>query len=302
MNNKELEIFVAVYHTSNITQAAKSLFSTPQGISKTIKRLEAELDCTLFSRSANKLTATKSADILYQYADRILSDYSALKAAIHSGQALTGERLRVVFATGILTYLTTDYLDDFNREFSEIDLDYQEYMDDDIYAKLDMRLADLAVQTGPVDLTKYDAVHFTRHQRVALINKNHPLAQKSLLTFQDLDGETLIILGPRFQSYNEHLNLLIQNGASAAAIYPTYDPTTMSDGTKAGTSIGLLVDFSALLLQRENIVLKQFSPPLYLDTYFITPKGSIPSHAIKESIRFSLLWHYKHSEHLKHLT
>ena len=50
MNIRDLNVFITVADTKNLTKASKLLYMTPQGISKVIKNLEAESDCELFQR------------------------------------------------------------------------------------------------------------------------------------------------------------------------------------------------------------------------------------------------------------
>ncbi len=52
MDTKDLRCFCRVYEERGINQAAKQLFISPQGLSRIIAKLEAELQVALFKRSA----------------------------------------------------------------------------------------------------------------------------------------------------------------------------------------------------------------------------------------------------------
>ena len=58
MDTKDIRCFCRVYEERGINQAAKQLFITPQGLSRIITKLEAELQTTLFERSVRGLCPT----------------------------------------------------------------------------------------------------------------------------------------------------------------------------------------------------------------------------------------------------
>ena len=61
MNVRQLSYFMEVYRQGSIAGAARTLFISPQGISKTILSLEEELSVELFIRKGRKLIPTQDA-------------------------------------------------------------------------------------------------------------------------------------------------------------------------------------------------------------------------------------------------
>ena len=61
MNVRQLSYFMEVYKQGSIAGAAKTLFISPQGVSKTILSLEEELSVELFVRKGRKLVPTQDA-------------------------------------------------------------------------------------------------------------------------------------------------------------------------------------------------------------------------------------------------
>ena len=53
-------IFYTVAKTQNISKAAKELYISQPAISKQIRQLEAELGCSLFTRSGRTLSLTEA--------------------------------------------------------------------------------------------------------------------------------------------------------------------------------------------------------------------------------------------------
>ena len=60
MTIKDLKDYQIICSKGSLSKAAKALFITPQGLSRVLKNLEAELECTLVNRVASGLELTES--------------------------------------------------------------------------------------------------------------------------------------------------------------------------------------------------------------------------------------------------
>lgn len=91
LNLNYLRIFLVVYRTRSMTQAAKELHLTQSGVSQQIKSLEETLDITLFDRVNRRIIPTSEADILYQECSRRLDDLEkALRQISNQDKELIG--------------------------------------------------------------------------------------------------------------------------------------------------------------------------------------------------------------------
>ena len=68
-----LRTFVAIADTGNFTTAAEAVLRTPSAVSMQIKKLEEQLNVTLFLRDARSVTLTESGEVLLPYARRMLA-------------------------------------------------------------------------------------------------------------------------------------------------------------------------------------------------------------------------------------
>ena len=75
LNLNYLRIFLTVYRTKSMTQAAKQLHLTHSGVSQQIKALEEALDITLFDRINRRIIPTSEAEILYSECSKHLDDW-----------------------------------------------------------------------------------------------------------------------------------------------------------------------------------------------------------------------------------
>ena len=82
MEFKQLKYFLILAKTGNMTSAARSLFITQQALSKSIIKLEDELDAELFERTQQGMRLTEYGRCLMPYAKRILHAADAASQAI----------------------------------------------------------------------------------------------------------------------------------------------------------------------------------------------------------------------------
>lgn len=68
MNINELKYFIKVADQQSLSKAANELYISYQGLSKSIKSLETELNCSLFEKSGNGYKLTESGEELYHTA------------------------------------------------------------------------------------------------------------------------------------------------------------------------------------------------------------------------------------------
>ena len=82
MEIHQLEQFKAIAESRTMREAADKLFISQPALSQNLKKLEAELGCTLFDRSHNQLSITPYGEILLAHAHRILFDLKEVSAEI----------------------------------------------------------------------------------------------------------------------------------------------------------------------------------------------------------------------------
>lgn len=79
MNIDQLKYFADLASTNSINTTSKRMFISQQALSKSIKRLENELDCTLINRSKTGIEFTDDGLVILEYAKNILEQHDCLK-------------------------------------------------------------------------------------------------------------------------------------------------------------------------------------------------------------------------------
>lgn len=84
MDFKKMKYFLTVVETQNFTKAAKNLFVAQSSLSEQIKRIEEELQCTLFLRNKKNIKVTKEGMEFYEYCKNTLAEYDAFLQSLNS--------------------------------------------------------------------------------------------------------------------------------------------------------------------------------------------------------------------------
>jgi len=196
MTQKQTEYFKKAYELKNITAAAEQLYVSRSALSYAIAELESEFNAALFTRTTTGIEPTEAADIFYEM---IVRNENEMKLLIRRMQALnTKEKVKQL---DIAVSITND--------FTVVPLLYDGFIA--LHPELDVRIHDMpaldipeAIYKGevmvgicPADLRGYPQLGCQELYSVRMeiaIAGNHPLADRTALTKEDLAGLPLAVV------------------------------------------------------------------------------------------------------------
>lgn len=82
MADRRLQVFHAVAKHLSFTRAADALFMTQPAVTFQVKQLEEHFNARLFDRNHGRIKLTPAGELVYEYADRILSLHGELEARV----------------------------------------------------------------------------------------------------------------------------------------------------------------------------------------------------------------------------
>lgn len=183
MTIKELEEFRMICLRGSLARASKELFMSPQGLSRVLKNLENELECTLLDRVASGIELTESGQRLYDYANTVLSEYDKLKKEIDMIRASEEGTVELLVAYDILRYLTPDCILEFQKKYPNVTFSYMEYPDR-IVEKMSLdKEGNVALSIGPFAGDCFDMKSLKKCSLGLLVYEGHSLAKKEKQLF-----------------------------------------------------------------------------------------------------------------------
>lgn len=302
MNQRHLEYFLEVYKHQSIKVAAENLHLSPQGISKTILALEEELGEPLFQRTGRLLTPTPAATNLKYHAQKILDEYDL----IQNNEYLSSTHkttLKILSSYDVMQYLTVNFIKDFQEAYTDILLNITEFTD-----KLAMRMlqdedAEIALLPGPLDLSLFSVQYLFSSRYCAVIHKEHPLAQKSSLSYKDLHQQSIAVRGREFSLYSTHQNIFMQHGVKPINNIETSSYYIIHRMAEANLAIGSSLDYMAFGDPQPNTVILPFDDDQLKKSIYITEKKQKPLSLEASNFKsFLLNWLEVHRKELFHWT
>lgn len=197
MNLDNLETFLVVASRKSFTQAIESLNLSQSTISRRISSLEEELGTLLINRDGQGFELTASGKILMEEGRKILQQIASIEGRIHSLESLNTGSIHIgcyglfnlTLVTIIKTYIEDTYPAiniDFDLERIENLLDNLNENKYDLYISLDCELP----KAG------YEKARLLRRQLSAITLKDNPLAKKTKIKLEDLEGLDVVFWKP----------------------------------------------------------------------------------------------------------
>ena len=186
MDTKDIRAFMCLYEEQSISAAARKLYITPQGLSLSLKKMEKELNSQLFVRSNQGIVPTDTARYFYAHAGNIMEQFMQITNHIQKSEYQEKYHLNVAPTLGIIDYLTVRFFKQYKEDHPNIHLTVVENPDRTVKDRMLNGEAEVGFLAGPIDGTLFRAIPFSRHHHCLVIHKDHPLAQKESISYQDL--------------------------------------------------------------------------------------------------------------------
>jgi LysR family transcriptional regulator, cyn operon transcriptional activator len=196
---RHIRYLLAVAEQGSFTRAAELLHVSQPTLSQQIRQLEDALEAQLLDRSGRTVRLTDSGKAYVEYARRALRELEAGQRAIHDVHALTRGSLRIGATPTFTAYLIGPLLEEFNRLFPNITLDFSEMAQDRMEAKLSEDALDVGIAFSETYLADIEAHDLFVESLAVIVGPSHPHAKRrTALTLDQLNAEKLILLNQEF--------------------------------------------------------------------------------------------------------
>lgn len=185
-----LEVFRAVAREGGFSAAARVLDRSQPAVSQLIGALESDLGQKLFIREGRRVVLTQAGEVLLEHADRILRDVARAVADV---SRTTIRRVALGTTDTLACYLLPPVLAEFRRKHPGVDLRIETRPSPVIAQRVAARELDVGIVTLPIPTTLTTEV-LVAHEDVVIVPREHPLAARKRVRFEDLAEHPLILL------------------------------------------------------------------------------------------------------------
>jgi DNA-binding transcriptional LysR family regulator len=193
MDLKQAQYFLAIVERGSFSAAAAHHFISQSSLSKRIIALEEELGVALFDRSKRQVSLTEAGEAFLTHAQKLNETYFSLISDLDDFK-YEGESLTIATVPVITEYGITNLIADYRKHHPEVNIDIEELDGLNILPALDEHRFDLAfTRYNYLDPNQYESLMVHKDKFIVIVSKNNPLAEKSLLSLNDLRDQNFIV-------------------------------------------------------------------------------------------------------------
>lgn len=276
MDISQLRYFLEICRCGSISQAANHLYMSQQGVSRSLIRLEAELNTSLFIRQKGGILLTETGEMLRKEAGEIVkrADYIQEYCANHS----KGEVLTVVCSSSIITDLPPKAQRLLFQQSDEtVPIKLLETNTSDCEERLSNGTADVGILWGECDSERFDSLELIERFQMVVVNSASSLATLSHVSPKELHGWPSIVPHPETRHGRVIRQAFLQEGAELNVVFNCGRVRDVIELVEKNPDLaGYIMDDDTKYVDGKTCKVIPFhvtGAPLPIPVCFVTPKG-----------------------------
>ena len=291
VNLRHIEIFHAVMTAGNLTEAARLLHTSQPTVSRELARFEKVLGLKLFDRARGRLQPTVQGLRLFEEVQRSWYGLDRIVSAAESLREFRQGELSVaclpVFSQSLLPLLLSPFL----ARYPEVSLQIVPQESPLLEEWLSAQRHDLGLTETLHTPAGTVRTPLLTMNEVCVLPKDHPLANKEVLTPEDFHGENYISLS-RADSYRQLLDsLFLEHQVKRRMVVETHSAASVCALVRAGAGISVVNPLTALDYAESGVAVRRFSLEVPFTVSLVRPQhrpGSALVDAFAQHLHASL--------------
>lgn len=190
LETNQLSQLITVADTKTLSKTAEILHISQPALTRSIQKLESELNVTLFDRQKNKITLNKTGELAVSHARRILADVEHMTQSIQAFE----RSLHTISIGSCAPAPIVELLYYLTEKFATMTFSSETVNPDSLVLGLKNNTYQIIITNSPVKDSEICCREFCREQLFLTIPPAHPLAAKKDGIFADeLAGETMLL-------------------------------------------------------------------------------------------------------------
>ena len=280
MNILQLRYFVAVAQKEHYGHAAAELYITQPALSNSIKRLEREIGFPLFNSAGRNVMLTPEGKV---FLDHVTQSLGILNSGIIAAQEhyhKSKQTIHVGSVASLLRGRLSSFLNDF-AEFSDDNVEFDISLvsfTQELLSKLVEGNYDAVFCGQPVGEPSLSWIPLFPQDAVAIVHESHPLADKKIVSIEDIRPYPQLSYRPPCYMYYAFKNMFAEYGLTPEPMFDD-DISALSVVAVTPQCVGIAIDSakdclwdSVRMLQIEEFL----EPYHYVGMAYMTNKDQPP--------------------------
>lgn len=282
-----LQRFLSVYDLGNFARAATASNITQQAMSKSIARLEKSLGVRLFERGVYGAEPTAYGRSLARRAKIIVTETRLATAELSSLKGAKDGFVRVGFGWSFLPRIAPQVINRFHRRRPNITVSAISGPSVTLFSKLLAGEIEFVASAPAVGVKLDDAIEVVelfQDWDVIVMRADHPLADQSMITLEELAEQTWIISLTLHEQWRDVSSVFVSAGLSPPARTIDLDSLILAKSMIGQSNCIALLgreQVSREIERGEFKVMERPEFPLARPAYYATRRGSLAQPAAK---------------------
>ena len=287
MEIRDLRNFVKVVQAGSFTKAAEQSFVSQPSLSKSIKRLEQELDVELLERTTRFIRLTEEGKIVFEQSKKAISAMDEIQLHLNDLRHVHTGKIKIGIPPLIGTLFFPTLARAFHEKYPNVLLELHERGAKLIGHLVDEGSVNLGFVVLPTNDKLFDVRSFIEDEFVLFIHKDHPLAEKERVSIKQLKNEAFIIFSEEFTLHDVVIQACNKAGFIANIAYKSSQWDLIVELVASQLGITLLPKSIFNKQNNENIKVVEIEEELYWRLGIITKKDSYLPFSVMEFLTFA---------------
>ncbi|WP_374528182.1 LysR family transcriptional regulator [Acinetobacter sp.] len=194
MTLKQLKAFLALARSLNYANASNELHLSQSALSLTIKTLEEELGGKLFKRNTRRVELTFEGKSLIPYAKKLLANWEDMEKDVKQRFKLQRGTLSIASMPFVTHAIMPNVIQNFLTLHPNINFSIHDITNEKIIENVLDGIFELGISFEPQQVDTLEFLPLFNEDFLALLPKNHPLADAKSLTWKALCANPFVTL------------------------------------------------------------------------------------------------------------
>ncbi|MBR1413123.1 MAG: LysR family transcriptional regulator [Bacilli bacterium] len=245
-SNINLNLYKVFYEVSkygSFSKTAEFTYTTQSAISKSIKKLEEELETQLFYRNSNGIELTEKGRELLFYVEKSYGNLLTAERLMLETENLERGKLIIGLPSHIASFFFFDKIKDFHNKYPNIEITLTSGSTKQLLELLDKHRIDFIIDTSPINTTNMDLeiIKLSTIKYTFFCKKDSYPVYKNIKTLKDLENIPLVLPVPATSNRKALDELLLKNNIKLNKIINIHTSEVILNAVKNNLGIGYII-------------------------------------------------------------
>jgi len=256
MEVREIQAFRAVMQTGTTSKAAALLDVSQPAISQAIRKLESGSGLRLFERVRGRLVPTQEAAMLMVDVDRYFTGFELIEHRIRSLRSFGTGRLAVASFPALGSGFMPRAIRAFDLPARRIQMSFQIMSSREVYQQVSSGQVDFGLMADELPVAGLEHSVLLEIAGVVVMNAQHPLAHRKVVTAADMAAHPFIALNPEDSGQRRLEQAMAAEGHALNPVVETPYSHSVCEFALLGLGLGMAHPVTALDYVQRGLVLK----------------------------------------------